>query len=52
VLLKTMPLLSNVTTVLDDIMEILIRLRRLLVLYEGIHRNELRLINLLAKEIK
>jgi hypothetical protein len=43
---------SKIITVPENIMEILIRLRRLLSIYEGVRKNELSLIHLLSKEIE
>ena len=43
---------GKVIIVLENIMGILIRLRRLLIIYKGVHRNELSLIYLLSKEIE
>jgi hypothetical protein len=43
---------GKLITVLENIMGILTRLRRLLSLYEGVRRNELSLIYLLSKEIE
>jgi hypothetical protein len=43
---------GKIITVLENIMGILIRLRILLIIYEGVSRNELSLIYLLSKEIE
>jgi hypothetical protein len=43
---------SKVITVLENIMGILTRLKRFLIIYEGVRRNELSLIYLLSKEIE
>jgi hypothetical protein len=43
---------GKIITVPENIIEILTRLRRLLSIYEGVHRNELSLIYLLSKEIE
>jgi hypothetical protein len=43
---------GTVIIVLENIMGILTRLRRLLIIYKGVCRNELSLIYLLSKEIE
>jgi hypothetical protein len=43
---------SKIIIVPENIMGILTRLRRLLSIYEGVHRNELSLIYLLSKKIE
>jgi hypothetical protein len=43
---------GKVITIPENIMGILTRLRRLLIIYKGVRRNELSLIYLLSKEIE